>query len=186
MAKLTISAELFDKLTPSASRSVLFQKGNEVKIISLDEEKEFDWGNNNVKVPGLNVEIDGTPSVIPLPVILNAIVNNPEKPLIHNEGKGMLECVDHVGNTLHDSLRSKAQEGKDIELPQKLTVMRRVNKGVPTAQIEQKQSLYPKSNFFDADNFAEISKDCEFMPSLFENATGAIRTHAGYVVAALS
>lgn len=179
---VTIKREVFDKLAPKSARTMLFEPGSTVNIIELDESTEMDWGDDTV--PALKVEVNGQEKEIPAPAIMGAIVSRPG--ILHNENDGAMECVNFVGNTLHNYLQQTTEEGKDIELPGEIKVIKRVNKGIPKTQVDQKKTVYEESFLVEeGQTFDQSFEKYDFIPTVFKSATGTVRTNGAYMIDAL-
>lgn len=181
--KLTLDRSLFDSLAPKSSRAMLFTPGDEIKLISIDPDKQLEWGNQSV--PAMNIEVNGKPMEVPVSVILGAVVNKPG--IIHNSDMGALECVDFLQNSLHDYLKATADDkDTEITLPESIKVVKRINKGIKKASIDQKKEVYEQSFLVEeGKTFDEQFADLEYIPTIFKSATGTLRTNGAYVIAEL-
>lgn len=178
---IVIDRNLFITLSPKTFNNNMFKSGDQIKIIAVNSEKLMPWGN--ASVPSLEIEANGNPMEIPINIILGTVINNPE--VIYNKGKGDLECVDFVGNTLCDYLKSNAKELEDtITFPDQITIIKRINKGIPKDQVHQKKDIYDESFLVQEGNtFDSQFRNLEFIPTIFKSATGVFRTNGTYLVA---
>lgn len=180
MSKYSIDRELFNSLAPKSFNSTLFHSGAVIRVVGVNPDKQLEWGNTIV--PALEIEVDGNPMEVPISILLGAVVCKPD--IVHNEGNDTLECIDFIGNTLYDYLNLAASEIEEsINLPDTLTVIKRINKGIPKNQVSIKKELYNESYLVeDGKKFDEHFKDLEFIPAIFKSITGKIRTNGTYLL----
>ena len=182
MSKLKIDSNLFKTLAPKSNRSTFFQPGSEINILQVNEENLVEYAGE--QVPTLHIEANGLKRDVPAPAILGAVVTRDG--IIHNKDKGDLECVDFIGNTLYDYLADKFGEGNDIELPDSLKVIKRINKGVEKSFTEGKKEIYNESNLVeDGKTYDEVFKDLQFLPTIYKSRMGVFNTGKAYLLEAI-
>lgn len=178
---LTIERTDFEQLAPASSRAIYFQDGAELRLIDFvpAEESEIQW--NRKPVAAIKLEVNGEEKDIPAPALMGAVVKN--KDIIKNEGDSEMECLDFVGQTLHDHLKKTTPKGEDIKLPGKLNVIRRVNKGVEKGMIKEKKAVYEKSHLVEeGKKFDDAFKQYDFIPTIFDNEMGSPRTNKAFLL----
>ncbi|MCB2194420.1 MAG: hypothetical protein KQH79_01095 [Bacteroidetes bacterium] len=178
---ITIEREIFNTLSPKTYNHALFSSDDDVRIISVSKDKLLPWGK--AQVPAMEIEVNGREMEVPVNVILGSVISKPN--VLHNEGQGDLECVDFVGNTLFDYLKSENFDQEDvIKLPGQIKIIKRVNKGIPKDQVNKKKVLYEESFLVKPGNsFDSQFDDLEFIPTIFKSALGRCRTNGTYLIA---
>ena len=177
---ITIDRKLFETLTPKTYNSSMFNSGDNIRIISVNSDKLLSWGK--AEVPALEIEVNGRTMEVPINIILGTVISKPD--IIHNEDSGELECIDFVGNTLYDYIKSNGHELEDIiHFPDQITILKRINKGIPKGQIHKKKALYEESFLVDEGNSFDMQfENKEFVPTIFKSALGNIRTNGTYLI----
>lgn len=178
---ITIDRELFEILSPKTFNNSLFNSGDDIRIISVNPDKLLSWGK--AEVPALEIEVNGRSMEVPINIILGTVISKPD--IIHNEDLGELECVDFVNNTLYDYIKSNGHELEDvIHFPDQITILKRINKGIPKGQIHKKKALYEESFLVEDGKTFDIQfENVEFVPTVFKSALGHYRTNRTYLIA---